>query len=322
MSHLEKNNAEIQTLLGNSEKLEPMRKKRKSPVTKYFHQIRSQAQSLHTALNRAWQCEDSIAHSAKLLLEKRVKSDENGGPEIEDPPIIKLSAFFCYEPQNWASMSTLVSSPSDWCAAEIKMLDANQDLERQRSQSADLGSRPSLLETSSQHRSNINSRGSNASDTGGRRVAFVGSDAPSATLSDAPEISDLCSILQKGMSHQSPIGYLKDPHERRDSISLVENPQPPFSQMQRVVSLDELIGRKDEASEKAVLPLRRRLAIAVILTNSMLQLQTGPWLCETWGKRGIHFLQGHDGFIHTKYPFLVGDFGSNNQTIGTDSEDE
>ena len=312
-------------LLGNSEKLEPMRNKRKSPVTKYFHQIRSQAQSLHTALNRAWQCEDSTAHSAKLLLEKRVKSDKIGGPEIEDPSIIKFNVFFCHEPQKWASMSTLVSSPSDWCAAEIKTLDANQDLERQRSQSADLGSRPSLLETSSQHRSNISSRGSNASDTGGRRVAFVGSDAPSATLSvldDAPEISDLCSILQKRMSHQSPIGYLKDPHEKRHSISPVKKPQPHFSQMQRVVSLDELIGRKDEDSGKAVLPRRRRLAIAVILANSMLQLHTGPWLCETWGKRDIHFLQGHDGFIHTKYLFLVCDFNSNNQTTGTDSEDE
>ncbi|KAL2055288.1 hypothetical protein ABVK25_004626 [Lepraria finkii] len=230
ISHLEKHNAEILMLLGNSEKLVPMRKKRKSPVTKYFRQIRSQAQNLHTVLNRAWQCEDSSAHSSKFLLEKRLKFDENSSPEIEDPSINKFNVFFCYEPQKRASMSTLVSSPSDWCATEIKMLDAYQDLERQRSRSADLGSRPSLLETSSQHRSNTSSGGSNASDNGGRRVAFVGSDAPSATLfvlDDAPEISDLCSILQKRMSHRSSIGYLKDPHERRHSVSLVENLQPP-----------------------------------------------------------------------------------------------
>lgn len=34
MSQLEKHNREIQTLLGKSERLEPIRKKRKSPVTK------------------------------------------------------------------------------------------------------------------------------------------------------------------------------------------------------------------------------------------------------------------------------------------------
>ena len=105
ISHLEKHNAEILMLLGNSEKLVPMRKKRKSPVTKYFRQIRSQAQNLHTVLNRAWQCEDSSAHSSKFLLEKRLKFDENSSPEIEDPSIIKFNVFFCYEPQKRASMS-------------------------------------------------------------------------------------------------------------------------------------------------------------------------------------------------------------------------
>ena len=230
-------------------------------------------------LNRAWQCKDSSAHSARLLLEKRVKSAEDGGAEIEDHMTIKFNIFFCHEPEQWASTSTLVPSPSDWCAAEIKMMDVKEDVERQCSKSANLGSRPSLFTTSSQQQSNTSSRGSNASDTGGRRVTFAGSDAPSTTFSltdDAPEISDLCSILQRRMSHQNPIGYLKDPHERRHSLHLVDNPQPPFSKMQGVVSLHELIGRGTAANRKALLPRRRRLAIAVILANSMLQLHTGP----------------------------------------------
>ena len=320
MSQLEKYNSEIQTLLGNSEKLEPMRRKRKSPVTRYFHQIRSQAQSLHTALARAWQCEDSSAHSTKLLLEKRVKSDKKGEPEIEDSFTIKFNVFFCHVKQPLEDPSTLASRPSDWSAAEIKMVGPGEDLNRRRSQSTDIGSRPSLLDASSHRISNISSQGSNASDVGGRKVTFLEDDARSTTPSvgdDAPQITDLCSALQKRLTQQSPLGYLKDPQERRHSVSLVERPQLSFSAMRRVLSLDEILGSTD--GEKRTLPRRKRLDIAVVLANSMLQLHTGPWLCDIWGKRDIYFLQSHDGFIHTDYPFLVCNFNPDRQVPGTES---
>jgi hypothetical protein len=87
------------------------------------------------------------------------------------------------------------------------------------------GKQPSLFTTSSQQQS---SRGPNASDTGGQRVIFAGSDSPSMIFSlfdDTPEISDLYSIFQRRMSHLNPIGYLKDSHERRHSPRLVDYPQ-------------------------------------------------------------------------------------------------
>ena len=311
-------------MLGNIEKLEPMRKKRKSPITKYFHRIRSQAQSLHTALSRAWQCGESSAHSAKLLLETRVRLDENGGPEIEDPTTIKFNVFFCHLRQESTSTPALFSSPSDWCAAEIEMMGCEQGLERAEPLSISMGSRSSLLEASSQHQSNLSSRGSSVSGPTGRKVSFLESDAKSSTLSvleDATEISNLCSVLQNRLSHQSPLGYLKDPQERRHSLSLIDHSQISFSEMQRVLSLDEVLGSKDDASGKATLPRRTRLAIAVIVANSMLQLHTGPWLCEAWGKRDIYFLQGRDGSIHTKHPFLVCHFSSHSQALTTDFGD-
>ncbi|KAL9633193.1 MAG: hypothetical protein Q9164_004845 [Protoblastenia rupestris] len=321
MSRLEKHNKEIQDMLGNIEKLEPMRKKRKSPITKYFHRIRSQAQSLHTALTRAWQCGESSAHSAKLLLETRVRSDENGGPEIEDPTTIKFNVFFCHLRQESTSTLALLSSPSDWCAAEIEMMGCEQDLERAEPLYIGMGSRSSLLEASSQHQSNLSSRGSSVSGPMGRKVSFLESETKSSTLSvlgDAPEISNLCSVLQNRLSHQSPLGYLKDPQERRHSLSLIDHSQISFSEMQRVLSLDEVLGSKDDASGVPTLPRRTRLAIAVIVANSMLQLHTGPWLCEAWGKRDIYFLQGRDGAIHTKHPFLICHFSSHSQTLTTD----
>lgn len=315
MCQLEKHNSEIQTLLGNSEKLEPMRRKRKSPITGYFHQIRSQAQSLHTALARAWRCEDSSAHSTKLLLEKRVKSDVKGEPEIDDTFAIKFNLFFCHGKQ------TLASRPSDWSAVEIKMVGPVEDISRRRSRSTDTGSRPSLWDASRQRTSDITLQGSNASDAGGRKITFLEDDAKSTTLSvgdDAPQIMDLCSALQDRLTHQIALGYLKDPQERLHSVSLVEKPQLEFSEMRRVLSLDEILGSED--GRKKAFPRRKRLEIAVILANSMLQLHTGPWLCDRWGKRDIYFFQSHDGFIHTDHPFLVCNFTSDLQVSGTESD--
>ena len=321
MCQLEKHNSEIQTLLGNSEKLEPLRRKRKSPITGYFHQIRSQAQSLHIALARAWRCEDSSAHSTKLLLEKRVKSDMKGDPEIDDTFAIKFNLFFCHEKQPLTSPTALVSCLSNWSAVQIKMVDPAEGLTRRRSRSTDIGSRPSLLDTSSERTSDITLQGSNKSDAGGRKVSFVEDDAKSTIHSvgdDTTQIMDLCSTLQKRLTNQTALGCLKDPQERLHSVSVVENPQLPFSEMRRVLSLDEILARKD--GDNGTLPRKKRLEIAVILANSMLQLHTGPWLCDRWGKRDIFFLQSHSGFIHTDHPFLVSDFASDLQVSGTDSD--
>lgn len=321
MCQLEKHNSEIQTLLGNSEKLEPMRRKRKSPITGYFHQIRSEAQSLHAALARAWRCEDSSAHSTKLLLEKRVKSNVKGEPEIDDTIATKFNLFFCHGQQPLASPSTLVSRPSDWSAVEIKMVGPVEGLSRRRSRSTDIESRPSLLDASSQRTSDITLQGSNASGAGGRKVTFLEDDAKFTTLSvgdDAPQIMDLCSALQKRLTSQIALGYLKDSQERLHSVSLVEKPQLSFSEMRRVLSLDEILG--SIGGGKGTLPRKKRLEIAVILANSMLQLHTGPWLCDRWGKRDIYFLQSHDGFIHTDYPFLVSNFTSDLKVSGTESD--
>ncbi|KAK0511966.1 hypothetical protein JMJ35_005094 [Cladonia borealis] len=323
MGQLEKHNSEIQNLLGNSERLEPMRKKHKSPITTYFHQIRSQAQSLHAALTRAWQCGESSAHSAKLLLENRVTYHENGGPDITDPTTIKFNVFFGHEWEEWTDTSSLLSSPSDWCVAEIRMADPDDSFDRRASLSTEAGSRPSLLEASSKYQSNTSSRGSATSEADVRRVSFLENNAKDISVSlddDATEIIDLCSVLQNRSSCQSLLGYLKDPAERRHSLSLVERSDLSFSEMQRVLSLDGLLGTKEDASGRPNLPRRTRLAIAVILANSMLQLHTGPWLCETWGKRDIYFLQGRDGIIHTEHPFLVCHFRSGNQALTTGSE--
>ena len=311
MGQLEKHNNEIQTLLGNSERLEPMRKKRKSPVTKYFHQIRIQAQSLHTALTHAWQCKESSTHTARLLLEKRVKSDENGGHEIEDPTSIKFNVVFAHERQEYGSTSTLCSSSLDLYAAKIELIDQNTEFEQRDLLPSTAGNRPSLTETTSQHSSKIGSLATSTSNSEARTVSFAESNTEPTSLSvldDAPEIVDLCSVLRRRSPQQSSVGYFKDPQQRRYILSLADDPQITYSNIEKVTNLDEVLGRKDETSGKPILTRKRRLAIAVVLAHSMLQLHTGPWLSHTWGKRDIYFLQDDNGLIYTEQPFLVRHF--------------
>ena len=92
MSQLKRYKNEIQTLLGNSEKLEPMRKKRRSPITRYFQRIRDQAHNLHAALTHAWQCDDSPTHRAKLLLDKRGIPDKHANTEAIESRILPTSS--------------------------------------------------------------------------------------------------------------------------------------------------------------------------------------------------------------------------------------
>ncbi|KAI4206281.1 MAG: hypothetical protein LQ346_001177 [Caloplaca aetnensis] len=310
MSQLERHNNEIQTLLGNSDRLEPMRKKRRSPITRYFNQIRDQAHNLHTALIHAWRCDESSTHTAKLLLEKRVKSDEDGGHEIEDPTSIKFSVVFAHLGSRSSDPSATQSS-SDWCAAKIELMDINPKVEHRDSSSPSGGDSRSLLDCTSQHSSNATSRGTTSSGSGDRRVSFATSMTEPTTVSicdGAPEISDLCSTLRSRRSSESSLGYFKDAHQRRYSLSLAGPPQDKFADVQKITTLENILGKKDPTVGQAILLRRSRLAIAVTLAHSMLQLHTGPWLHESWGKKDVYFLQDQKNNIHTEQPFLVRQF--------------
>ncbi|KAI4225882.1 MAG: hypothetical protein L6R36_003590 [Xanthoria steineri] len=310
MGQLERYNNEIQTLLGNSERLEPMRKKRKSPITRYFHQIRDHAHNLHAALTHAWRCDDSPTHTAKLLLEKRVRPDEDGGHEIEDPTTIKFNVVFAHMERRMSNTSTM-SSSSDWCAAKIELMDMEPKDERRESLPSAKRDPRILADYTSQHSSNAPSLTTTSSGTGDRRVSFVTTMTEPTTVSicdGAPEINDLCSTLRSRSSSQSPLGYFRDAHHRRYILSLAERPQGQLANIQNIISLEGLLGKK---SAHAMLPRRSRLAIAVTLAHSMLQLHTGPWLHESWGKKDVYFLQDQKDTIYADQPFLVRQISTN-----------
>lgn len=313
MEDLEKHNAEIQRLLGNSEKLEPMRKKRRSPITKYFQQIRNQACSLHGALTRAWRCDDSTAHSTKLLLEKRIKTDDSGTPEILDSTSIKFSLFFCHEPNSWTSGAGNAHAGNEWCATEVKMVELSLNLMQRSGQAQDDKSRKNP-EALAQKRDLLTPSFSLGGNTGSKRVFFVEDSLKhmDSTMGNASEIHDFCVALKQPIGSKQNLGYLRDDQQRRHNVDLIANPQLTFCGAHRIVSLEELLSKK-AGEGKPTFTRRKRLSLAVILANSLLQLHTGPWLHETWGKKDIYFLQGRDGVIHTTHPFLICHFSSKKQ---------
>lgn len=327
MSELEKHNNDIQTLLGNSDRLEPMRRRRKSAIPKFFQRIRTQACSLHSALNGAWKCNCSSAHATKLLLEKRVDKDRMGLAEIEESPAVKFSVFFCLKPQ----------SKTAWCATEIKMAVPSTVPGRKISQGTSLGMRLSQvtdtdsqqdLEVLSQTRGSISTlsvtstRVSRLSDANSRAVSFLSSgleSLPSSVTSDGSEIIDLCSALEQRSKVQQSLGFLRDGPNRYYNVDLATSSHLSPSDTSKVVTLETLLNEGSTASNKGkkiptIFPRRTRLAIAVILANSLLQLHAGPWLPDAWGKKDIHFFQSSDGNIHIKHPFLLRHFKSTNKT--------
>ncbi len=308
MAELEKHNKEIERLLGNSDKLEPMRRKRKSPVAKYFHQIRNQAHGLHTALSRAWQCTDPSAHSTKLLLEKRVKSDGASVTEILNPTSIKFNLFFCHEPQSWPLGKLNPSAPrSEWCAAEIRMVKFSLSLGQHDPASSDLESLMDIqISSKKEPRSTSNSTI--------KKISFVADKIKTTVAALQPtssEIVDLCIALNKRVKDaQTNLGYLKEDEERLHSVDLITNAPLSFCKMHKVVSLEDLLTPGSGVSNKRNFSRHTRLSIAAVLGHSLLQFHTTPWLGETWGKKDIYFLQSADGVIHTKHPFLICHFNS------------
>jgi len=162
----------------------------------------------------------------------------------------------------------------------------------------------------------------------GRKVSFASDSrkqSVSSCVSDATEITDLCTILKKSNENQGALGFLRDGQEGLHVVELAANPNLGCLKKHRIISLEDVLTCRTNTSdvsekEMPTLSRRSRLTVAVTLANSLLQLHTSPWLGEVWSKSDIHFFQSEDGIVHTQYPFLVCDFASSTamQTKGPD----
>jgi hypothetical protein len=321
MNELDKHNKDIQNLLGNSERLEPMRRKRKSTIPKFFQQIRNQAHNLHSALGTAWKCECKISHATKLLLEKRVGKDKMGVIEMQGSASVKFGVFFSSE----------IGLNPEWHATEIMLAEPRADIERKLSQGTEFGRGPLITDTGSKFDSDTMSQGvstisslgtastkhSRSFDSGSRSISFLGSSMESFSSwasSSGFETLDLCSTLKQRSKAPQFLGLLKDGTNQYFAVDVVTEPKVLSEDAACVITLESLLttnatGKKNAETDIA-LPRRVRLAIAVTLANSLLQLYSGPWLPETWSSKDIYFFQKSNGVIHTDHPLVHYQFQS------------
>jgi hypothetical protein len=307
MAQLEEYNDDLRKLLGNSDRLEPMRKRRRSNFPKIFEQFRVQASSLHAAITKAVPCDCTSPHSTKLLLSRDDRKLSIQSAAYDPPEPVKLSVYFPLVSRAWSGLRTLVGPDDSWCAAEVGMV-TGEDYHKSR------------LLPGSDDASSVLSTNSKYVDRRSRKVSFQSSVERKSSLSsmapkDAVEILDLCAALKQHDGSQPCLGLLRDDEDRYHAIHIPQNGVVSASQIRRVVTLDTLLTQHESSTFK--LPRRMRLAIALIMAKSLLQLHPGPWLKEAWGKKDIYFFETHSGEVQTNHLLLVSNFISNKNSPAT-----
>lgn len=307
MDHLERYNNEMQKLLGNSDKLEPMRRKRRCNLPRIFEQFRLQASSFHAAIAKALPCDCTSLHSTKLLLRRDENSLSLQSAANTASESVKLSVYFPLASRAWSSSRTLIGPDDSWYAAEVEMVTGDKDEKDTHWPIPD-------------DESSVFSVGSKLLDRRLRKVSFQGSDgrkssSGSVVPKDSVEILDLCAALKQYDESQANLGFLRDNDNQCHTIHTALAGVIPTSQIRKFITLETML-TQDEPSNVKV-PRQRRLAIALVMARSLLQLHTGPWLNDAWGKNDIYFFQNSVGEVETDHPLLVCNFRSSKSSQAT-----
>lgn len=116
------NNEELQRLFTSSERLAPLRRRRRAPYA--FKRIREQACGLYSVLVTGWRCQctdETPPHQANLLLEKRIDtSNRHHRATATDSSEAQLKVLFFLRSESR-------KLPLSWQETEIKLVEAEGD---------------------------------------------------------------------------------------------------------------------------------------------------------------------------------------------------
>lgn len=305
------NNEELQKLFTSSERLAPLRKRRRTPNA--FKRIREQACGLYGVLATGWRCQCTDAtpsHQANLLLEKRIDTlNRHHKAKMTDPPAAQLSVLLFLRTESQRL-------PLSWHETEIKLIEA------ERGHLLSLTSTKTNASTTAMLTDVTNTFEASSPDylhpfkKSTKKVAFPqitvqppqGSMGPN--IPDLIEIADLCEAVRKAHhgTCKGPLGYLRDSQDRRHAFYPSIQPTR-FSENAETVTLASLLskttssnGRDLRGMVSMTLSRLERYSIAVTLASSLLQLYSSPWIGETWSKNDIYFLIAASG---SPRPILV-----------------
>jgi hypothetical protein len=301
LQSLSKRNDDLQKLMGSSDRLAPSRHQRKAPLTKFYYRVRDHAYLLHRALTSGWGCECWSSHNANLLLEDRISRNPVANLKYSDPEI-QFELLF----QSDTKQAQAQLLPWVWQETEVRVLEdlSYQETARTASQPHTPKS-PSPRFHGASGASNAlvppNQRGSSRPS---RKVEFTLGiqQYPPSKVSDPEltEIDNLCTAMQRAQQGQLRLGFLLDEHNRRYEFRPVDR-QKTISTAREIVTLESLLRRDGNASrdstgeERIILSRRERLVVAVVLSSSLLQLHSTPWLNDHWSKKNIFFLRSNPG---------------------------
>ena len=108
-----------------------------------------------------------------------------------------------------------------------------------------------------------------------------------------PRIVNLCDAIGQAQEENRCLGFLLDQKERRYTLLPVKQPAVHPSKLE-MVTLEDLLQDSRAANDGGVrlthvLSKRDRIYIATLLSISLLQLHSTPWLVGTWTKKNIFF---------------------------------
>ena len=121
------------------------------------------------------------------------------------------------------------------------------------------------------------------------------SASPSRSYSDVVEILNLCTAIQQAQEGEASLGFLRDKQRRYEFYPITERIKP--ADTRETISLEDLLKQPHEprSTQRLKLSRRDRIHVAVILSASLLQLYSTPWLGQKWTKKNILFLKAEEG---------------------------
>lgn len=102
------------------------------------------------------------------------------------------------------------------------------------------------------------------------------------------KIQNLCSQFQRAKDREEKLGFIETKEQQYEIYNVRKHIPLPS------VSLREILSDTTASTQQQVITRMEQLQLAAILASTLLQLQTTPWLNQSWGKEDIEFLHPED----------------------------
>lgn len=268
---IKKYNGDLQELLGSSERLAPLRRRRASKAATVLQKVREQASGLYKALSGSLKCPCASQHTTNLFLQHRADSDFNQNQQDNEFIVMFEGPAMRTNDDRWKEFKIVVSenqAPFSLEPNEVKIKTRNTIDQTLSSVRMDFGRKSSLKKhyTASSKSVGFQLQASSTSTT---------------LVSSYPEIVDLCSTISTEARDQAPIACLR--HAQSQFIF-----HPGSRCRKEALKIEFLtLGSILKKDRKQDMSRRDRAILAVTLASSVLQLHSTHWLKPNWGKSDV-----------------------------------